>query len=215
MNMRLLIIFIFSFAMTACSKNGSDLTRFHEDGRAKPEVAVASMIDSTSFDVPWSLSEELTSLISSRIAESGSIYVVRKDDTSYTENPFGADLSWMKREFQNHEFLIFLELVEHANVPEAKGNKIVNNGPFETSTRLKLGVRVRVIDLRGQTPQIVLQELIRDSYFIPKTEIPTDYSVTVWGSSDYPKSPMGIAHTQLVNEIARRVSEYIHLAKSR
>jgi hypothetical protein len=213
--MRFFIAIALSLALTACSHKGNDLTRFHEDGRAKPIVTVASVIDATSFDLPWSLSEELTTTFVSRLSQGGSICVVRKDDITYTENPFSPDLSWIKREFPNNEFVVFLELAEHENVPVAKGNIKVAEVPFETSIDLKMGVRMRVVDLRGSAPQIVLQEMIRDSYFIPKTLVPTDYSVAVWGTDEYSKSPMGIAHTQLIEEIANRVGEYIHLAKSR
>jgi hypothetical protein len=213
--MRYLIAVACSIALIACSKNGSDLTRFHEDGRAKPIIAVASVIDATSFDVPWSLSEEFTSMIANQVSSGGSIYVVRKDDLTYTENPFSADLSWMKREFPDKEFVVFLELVEHNNVPVAKGPKKVAEVPFETSMNLKMAVRMRVVDLRGQIPQIVLQEMVQDSYYIPKTVVPTDYTVAVWGTDDYGKSPMGIAHAEIVQEIAARISEYVHLAKSR
>ncbi len=213
--MRYLIALVFSLALIACSKSGNDLTRFHEDGRAKPVVTVASVIDATSFDMPWSISEELTTLFISRISEGKSIFVVRKDDAAYTENPFSPDLSWMKREFPNNEFVVFLELTEHENIPVSKNNKKTVAVPFETSVHLKMGVRLRIVDLRNAAPQIVLQEMIRDSYFIPKSDIPIDYSRTVWGSEEYCKSPMGIAHAQLVEEISRRVSEYIHLAKSR
>jgi len=213
--MRYLFALVFSLALTACGKSGNELSRFHEDGRAKPIVTVASVIDATSFDLPWSISEELTSLLTNRISEGKSMFVSRKDDISYTENPFSPDLSWMKREFSNNEFVVFVELAEHENVPVVKNNKKMAEVPFETSINLKLGARLRVVDLRGTTPQIVLQEMIRDSYFIPKSDIPINYSTVVWGSEEYSKSPMGIAHMHLVDEIARRVNEYIHLAKSR
>jgi hypothetical protein len=188
-------------------------TRYHDDGRAKPVVAIASMIDTTSFDAAWSLSEELTSMIQQRVAERGTIFVQTRDDFAIAENPFGSDLNWMKREFSDQEFAVFLELVEHEIVPSMKPNKDI---PLqELSTNLNLGVRVRVIDLRGPSPKIVLQEIVRDSYFIPKTLLPTDYTVAVWGTDEYRKSPMGIAHAQLVQEVSSRISDYILLAKSR
>jgi hypothetical protein len=121
----------------------------------------------------------------------------------FTDNPFGGDLSWMKREFQNEEFVAFLELVEHEFVP------------VKTSNNLNMAVRLRVVDLRPAQPKIVLQETIRDSYFVPNTLIPNDYSVEVWGTDAYKKSPMGIAHSMLVQEIASRISDYVLLAKSR
>ncbi len=215
--MRKLPILMLSLLLGACCcKSGEEMTRYHEDGRAKPVVAIASMIDTTSFDAPWSISEELTSMVVNQVTNSGLIFVNSKDEYAFAENPFGNDLSWAKREFNNQEFVVFLELVEHETVPETKGKKIPKNVSLqEYSNNLNTAVRVRVVDLRGASPKIVLQEMVRDSYFIPKTLLPTDYSQVVWGTDDYRKSPMGIAHTQLVQEISARVTDYIMLAKSR
>jgi hypothetical protein len=205
-----------ALVVCACSRTGGDLSRFHEDGRAKPAVAIMSVIDGTSFDAPWSLSEELTSMIVQKVGQNGSIYVLAKGDLGYADNPFGTDLSWIKREYPDDEFVVFCELVEHDNVPLSKGKKssdvII---PFETAMNLKMAVRVRVVDLRTSTPKIVLQEMVRNSYYIPKNIIPTDYSYIVWGTAEYSSTPMGLAHAELANEIATRVGEYIHLAKSR
>ena len=99
------------------------MTRYHEDGRAKPIVAIASMLDTTTFDLPWSLSEEITSSIVKNIASEGTIFVQATEEFSPTENPFAQDLSWIKREFQAQEFVVFLELLQHDLVPAAKGKK--------------------------------------------------------------------------------------------
>jgi hypothetical protein len=150
---------IHAMAATSCSHNSDQMTRFHEDGRAKPSVAVASMLDTTSFDASWSLSDELTSGIMNTISGGGQIFVHSQAESPFTENPFSNDLSWMKREFHSEEFVAFLELVEHEFVPvSAKG------GPtYEDSNNLNMSVRVRVVDLRGPTPKIVLQEMVRDT----------------------------------------------------
>ena len=201
-------------AIGCCCRNNDEVSRYHEDGRAKPIVAVASMIDTTSFDANWSLSEEITSMLVNQISQRNEIYVQTQEEFPFSENPFGnVDLSWMKREFLDREFVVFLELVEHEVAPVTKSKK--NAPAHELSSNLNMAVRLRVVDLRGATPKIVLQEMVRDSYFIPKTLLPTDYSTVVWGSDDYPVSPMGIAHAQLVQEITNRVSDYILLAKSR
>ncbi len=212
--MRYLSAIVLGILAASCSRNSDEVSRYHEDGRAKPVVAVASMIDTTSFDASWSLSEELTSMIVDQVSSTGEIFVKSQDDFPFAENPFSSgDLSWMKREFQDKEFVVFLELVEHEAVPATKGKK--NYSPQEVSTNLNMAVRLRVIDLRQATPKIVLQEMVRDSYFIPKALLPTDYTTAVWGTDEYRKSPMGIAHTQLSQEIANRISDYILLAKSR
>lgn len=208
-----LLLVLLSFS---CSKSNEEISRYHEDGRAKPIVAIASLIDTTSFELPWSLSEEITSTIISQISQKKTLYVNSKEDYAFAENPFGTDLSWVKREFRNQEFVVFLELVEHENAPVLKGKKQMKNlPPQELSNNLNMAVRIRVVDLRAETPKIVLQEIVRDSYYIPKTILPTDYTQVVWGMDDYRSTPMGIAHTQIAREIVDRVTDYVLLAKSR
>jgi hypothetical protein len=213
--MRKVSAVILGLFIASCTQNVEHMTRYHEDGRSKPAVAIASMIDTTSYDCPWSLSEELTSMIVQKVSQNGKIFVHSTPDFPFVENPFGSDLSWAKREFRNEEFVVFLELVEHVDAPVLKGTKQpVSLAPQEVSTNLKMAVRLRIVDLRLATPKIILQEIVRGSYFIPKTLIQTDYNQTVWGSDEYRKSPMGIAHIQLVEEITTRLSDYLLLAKS-
>lgn len=195
-----------------CKSCDDTATRYHDDGRSKPIAAIPVMIDTTSFDAPWSIAEEITTSVVQTISKSGSIYIQSQDDFAIAENPFGNDLSWVKREFENQEFAVFLELAEHELVPSTKSRKLEQQ---ETSNNLNMGVRIRVVDLRTSTPKIILQEMIRDSYYIPKSLFPTDYNETAWGTEEYAKSPMGIAHAQIAQEVAARISDYILLAKSR
>lgn len=200
----------------ACGTRNTELfSRYHENGIAKPVIAVASMIDTTSFDAPWSISEELTSTIIGQISKKGSVFVHSREDYPFAESPFGQDLSWVKREFNDQEFVLFLELVEHENVPAKMKTAPKGVAPQELSTNLNMAVRVRVVDLRGQSPKIVLQELVRESYYIPKSLLPTDYAQAVWGTEEYRQSPMGIAHAQIADAIVARVNDYVMLAKSR
>jgi hypothetical protein len=208
-------LFAASLLMSSCCNScKNEMTRYHEDGRAKPAVAIASMIDTSSFEVPWSLSEELTSMVVKRIANTKSIFVQSVDDFSSSKNPFAQDLSWIKQEFANQEFVVFMELVQHDLAPAIKSKKKPGSQQ-ETASNLNMAVRLRVVDLRGHTPKIVLQELVKESYYIPRSLLPTDYNRTTWGSEDYRTSPMGIAHAQLTQEISARLNDYILLAKSR
>lgn len=210
--MRYLSISLLALAALSCGRSGTqEVSRFHEDGRAKPSVAIAPLLDTTSFDASWSLSEELTEGVTKLVASTGQIFVRSQADSSLSEHPFGSDLSWMKRDFPGQEFVAFLELVEHEFSPvKAKGVPAQ-----EASANLNMAVRLRVVDLRSNNPKIVLQEMVRDTYFVPKTLIPTDYAADPWGTESYARSPMGIAHGLLTNELANRISEYILLAKSR
>ncbi len=213
MTLRTFSLLLLASLGCSCGRGGDEMSRFHDDGRAKPTVVVASMIDTSSFDCAWNLSEELTSMVVRQLGGNGTVYVQAKEDVSFIDNPFGTNLSWVKAQFpQSQEFAVFLELVKHETVPENKGNF---TSMQELSHNLNMAVRVRVIDLRGSFPKIVLQEMVRDSYYIPKTLLPTDYNQVVWGSDGYNQSPMGIAHAHLTDAIVARLNDYILLAKSR
>lgn len=196
-----------------CCRNGKgtqEQVRFFEDGRAKPIVVITPVVDITGSDLGWSLSDELTTLVVKGVKGEGTVCVVSGEEYGYTENPFAEDISWMKREFEKQEFVAFLELVEHETAP-VDGDKEV---PFETAMNLKVAVRLRLVDVRGE-PKVILQEIVRDTWYIPRTMIPTDYRETVWGTNEYGKSPMGKAHMRLVEEISNRIRDYLQLAKSR
>lgn len=198
--MRLSSLLILSLFAAGCSYSGTELTRYHEDGRAKPAVVVTQMIDTSSFDVPWSLSEELTTLVSRSIAQNRSLYVSTKEELGYAENPFGQDLSWAKQELKSYEFAVFMELVDHS---------------FNPSNNLNMAVRVRVVDLRGPEPKVILQEMVKQDYYVPRNLLPTDYNTVTWGTPDYRATPLNAAHLQLAQEISSRLGDYILLAKSR
>ena len=62
--MRKLICLFFGITLLcSCKKNDDEFSLYHEDGRAKPIVVINPVINSTSYDVPWSLSEEFTDLM--------------------------------------------------------------------------------------------------------------------------------------------------------
>ena len=202
---------------TGCQKEDKlQCTRFHEDGRAKPVVAVAHVIDSSNFDLDWSLSDEFTKLISNRISYQGKLFISEDchPDLASDKNPFAQDLSWVKNHFPDTEFVVFSELIQHENIPAAENQGSSFSLYQDASTYLNITFRVRVVDVR-ENVEIVLQEMIRDSYYIPKNMIPTDYSLTTWGTDTYATSPLGMAHIQIVKEIVERAQTYILLAKSK
>jgi hypothetical protein len=78
-----------------------------------------------------------------------------------------------------------------------------------------MSVRVRVIDMRGKQPKIVLQELIHDTHHIPRQFTRANFYQVAWGKESFNISPMGLAHAQLTKEIASRLEDYILLAMRR
>ena len=78
-----------------------------------------------------------------------------------------------------------------------------------------MSMRIRIIDIRNDKPTIVLQEMIKDSYYMANNIDNPNYNITSWGTEEYTTSPLGNAHTQFVKQIIDRINDYIMLSKSR
>ena len=180
-----------------------------KDGPRRPIVALVPLIDSTLPHLSWNLSDELTAGIERRLDKKDIFYLARPArmrqiarTLSPAQNPFGTDPSWMKEAFPRDEFVVFMELLEHDEVPLSPGD-----APAE----LNIAVRLRVLDLRGQKVRVVLQEVVRESHYIPKPFTRAHFAPATWGSDTYSITPLGLAHAQLSKEIAGRIEDYILL----
>ncbi|HSW86015.1 MAG TPA: CT253 family lipoprotein [Rhabdochlamydiaceae bacterium] len=194
---------------------------YYEEKEAviRPVVALVPIIDSTTSELPWSLSDELTTLIQERLRQKDKLHLIEDHrirsitkKLSSSDNPFANDISWIKTAFANDEFVVFVELIEHDELP-INGQK--SSFPKECSYELNMTARIRVVDLRTEQPQIVLQELIHDTHFIPKRFSRFNFEQVSWGEDHYNISPLGIAHGALSKEIAKRVEDYILLSQSK
>lgn len=209
--------------LTGCSYNSEEtdsITRYHDDGRAKPLVAILPVVDHSGEDFPWNLSEELSYAVYNRVAKRGNFWI-----DSFEQNVkiarqlpkktdlFSKDISWVKSRFPDHEFVVALELIEHDIHMKQSKNTIMDK--LTPSCELDMAVRVRVFDVRGETPQIVLQEVVSQSNMIPKQSGLSEKGSDRWKHRTYAVSPLGFSHLQLSKEIVRRVEEYVMIAKSK
>ncbi len=206
----ILAVISVSLMLLSCSTNNTPgYAKFYEDGKSKPVVTIAPVVDSTSSELPWSLSEEFSSLVHSNINNKKALFVAPKTEAdnllSSNDNPFASDIKWVKERFNPNEFIVFLELIKH----DTSAVKDTN------ATNLNMSMRVRIVDIRGSEPKVILQESINESYYISKHASPTNYNNTCWGSNEYENSRMGMAHKHLAEEIVNRINDYVTLAKSR
>lgn len=205
-----------------CTSRGGyeSVTRFHDDGRAKPVVAFVPVFDRSGSELGWSLSEEFTANLKSYLIKRDNFYVSSADelnavvvDLSAENNPFAADISWTKDVFEHHEYVVFTEIVEHDIHPkELKGNFLDKITP---SSELSMTMRIRIIDLREPHPEVILQELIHQSHIIPKPGSINEPNPERWKKMTYSVSPIGLAHAQLSKEVVQRIEDYILLSKSK
>lgn len=195
-------------ALCSCqTKHTGEVSRYLDSGAAKPTVAIVPVIDSSGFELPWSLSEELTALISERLNHQGTLFVSTKTNSAFLENPFASNISAIKKEFHDYEFVVFLELIDHQKTPEKKDAK-------DSADNLNMAMRIRVVDNRDKQPKVILQELLKDSYFISKNILHTDYSQVTWNTPSYANTPFGLAHAELAKNVVERLNDYINIAKN-
>lgn len=180
----------------------------------KPIVAIVPVIDHTE-DSDWNLSDEFTYCINRQLAQKNHLFLVDLDKIraitqqfALTQNPFGQDISWLKKTFSHQEFVVFLELVEHNEV--ARQDKPLDL--TKCSAELLMTMRIRVFDLRQEEPKVILQELVHESHFIPRPFTRNNFQQEKWGHEMFIISPMGLAHTHFIKHICNRLEDYILLA---
>lgn len=212
--MRSFFLFSICLLFASCQNRGENAEiRYHDDGRSKPSIALVSVIDSSGANMPWDLSDELTYSIKDRIRKSGLLFLqaMQKRDQEFalTANPFQKHIPWIKETFNQSEFAVFLELVEHSIHPKKAKNAILDK--FTPACELDVTVRIKVVDLRKELPETILQELVHQSHLVPKMmSAPTSLE---WSKKSYAVSPIGFAHIQLAKEIVNRIEDYILLSK--
>ena len=193
--------------------------KFHTDGRGKSPIALIPVFDSSCTNIGWDLSEEFTSQLRTKLQKKGHLYINTPHEinpilsTLHSEQtPFGTDVDWIKEAFSSYEYAIFTELVEHdIHSKPVKGSLVDKITP---SSELSLTMRVRVFDLRGKQPEVILQEFVHQDHLIPTPSNLQDRNPGRWRKMTFTLSPMGIAHNQFSKEVSHRIEDYILLSKS-
>jgi hypothetical protein len=82
-----------------------------------------------------------------------------------------------------------MELAEHNIHPKQENDTFIDK--ITPSHALDLSMRIRVYDLRGEIPKVILQEIVQQRHLLPKQFAKLDYDSAIWGKKTYSISPMG------------------------
>jgi hypothetical protein len=195
--------------IAACENKGSDQETSHIEKpvQGKPIVAVVPMFDSSESGLSWDPSYELTVLMREKLYQNDRLYMVSPDKVKATlkklkasHDPFAQNTNWIKSTFAGSEFVAFMELIEHEEIPTYEGDSPAN---------LSMKVRIRVFDIRGEHPKAILQEVVHDVQHTPKAFNKNNFYQVPLGDELYPVSPLGMAHEELAEEVAARIQDYI------
>ncbi len=209
--LRIISVMSLVLLLAGCSgRKETEQSLFYNDGTPKPIVAFVPLIDHSDHDLPWDLSEELTQGLKEKLLQKEKLFLVtvpkKQAQASEENNPFGPDISWMKTIYPRKDFVVFMELIEHKEVPLYPKSE---SSPEESPAELKTSLRVRVVDLRGNEARVILQELVHDTQYIPKQFTRYNLFQVPWGREMYGITPLGLAHAKLAKEVAARIEDYI------
>lgn len=174
-------------------------------GPAPATIAIAPLLDRANCNLPWSVSAEITNGVREQMADSYGIYVLPREKTDPVfdripvEELYGREATGAAR-LQGTDFLLLMELMSHTEVPYQ---------------RKQLQLRLRILDLRGEEPRLVLQEIIHNKLTVNKglSWKEVDYALVKWPSDDYLRTPVGRAHARLARDVAKQVEHYVNYAQ--
>lgn len=220
------IIRLLLVAILMCSCGGTgrrvEFVKYHDNGQPKPAVTVVPVWDRAEHGLAWDVGEELREGILKNLAAQSNVYVPsvnispndrRIDYARWGEN----DLTFTKN-FENSDFVVLMELVDHQTNPYKRGAvQPIYPADGEVKQVLQLAMKVRVVDVRGSKPHVVLQEIIHSNHMIPPVNRGkvVDYNELTYGVPGYKNTPVGTAHTRLERDAARQVEQYVLYAQER
>lgn len=214
------LLFLSALALSAlacisCGRHYGDATPFQSSGGAKPIVAVLPVIDNSKIDsLHWDISQEMTERINTRIVDSSRLYLLREQkDKALAEalnnpNPKAINASAI-RNLGDADYAIVTELVEQKVLPNAHPKVAARPHLANSSATLHIAMRVRVLDVRSETPKVILQEILCEDYEIARPYLFVDYTKNGWGEQSYERTPMGLAHSKIVRDLVAHTEGYI------
>lgn len=212
--------FCMLFSMGCTGSYNRDTTLYQRSGRAKPIVAVLPVIDSSDSKlVNWELSQEMTEQIRKRVFNSSKLYLLRQSGgvevAKQLNVPNPKEVTKTALEGVGAaEFVVVAEMLDEQEMPYRINDKSADKSSKEpTEMVLSLAMRVRVLDVRGDQPKVILQEVVNHEQLVTRPYSGCNYEKTHWGTEAYERTPLGMAHGKIAREIVARVEGYVGACK--
>jgi hypothetical protein len=207
--------FVILSALTLASCEGprhADFLPQHDSGATKPAIAIVPTIDRTNCETPWDFGEEITAEMRYQVMDNGQLFLIASQqlnpalDRVANIDLMGNDISYAKQ-FGPCEFLVVTELLEHKYAPynsQTMTNVYSTHGHYCEQV-LAMKVRIRMIDLRGGSPCVVLQEILESNHMVGPDAEKCDNNRLAWRTANYRGSTLSAAHQRLAQDIVRRI----------
>ncbi len=207
-----------ALGFTSCEQTEkAHQTLVYQDGRIKPKLLTLNVVDHSSNSIPWDLSSEFTELVNHHLKNFGSIYLqpIEELDENIDPHELAKQLHRCPKlcstKLGAEEFLASVEIIEHKISPT--GHKTIQAN--SQTHLLTIKARIKVFDLRKSKSELVLSEIVESQTFIPWQLSTINYKKNHLNTTQYKVTPLGLGHKQTAQKIAKRIHDYVLLAKSR
>lgn len=188
---------------------------FYDNGRAKPKVAVVPIFDHSSKDISMEVDKLFSQTIQEKLFQSGALLfttdfsmLTKQRLNAFGINPFTENIDWIKEIATDTEFIVFTELVSHRLQKNPSSTYM-----FHAYT-LDIAFRVKVFDVRGSKPKVILQEVWDKTIDLPWHHASLHTDTEGLNNSGFSLSSLSRTHTQIVNQVCLQIEDYILLSKS-
>ncbi|WP_042240153.1 hypothetical protein [Neochlamydia sp. S13] len=170
--MNKIVLFLIICLLTiSCGSRYGDFYPMHDDGKAKPRVVLLPTVDATERS---SSVDYLIKQTRYQLRERGSLYLYPQEcvekqlEKIKKVSFFDPDFSFVKN-FGGADVIVATELVEYRK--DRYGEVEVKCMPphLHNKNLLTMKLKVRMIDLRGEQPTVVLQEIMTEQLLLPPT----------------------------------------------
>ncbi len=198
--LKILLSTLMLLLFASCGPRYGDFFPCHDDGTVKPRVVLLPITDVSGRK---DMAEDLMQNMRYQLMDRGDLYVYPEESVNRQLEKmgdvslFGPDISFA-RQFGGADFVVATELVECRS--ELYGNIENKCMPphLQRKNMLMIKLRVRMIDLSGDEPVIVLQEILSRNLLVPNRKI-GDNEVDVFCFSE--------VSSRLVEEFVRRLED--------
>lgn len=207
--MKILLSIVLSLIAVGCGPRYVDYFPYHDDGRPKPKVVLLPVLDESTADLPWDVSQELTNSMRYEIMNNGELYLwsqeeVDKQIVTTGQVDFFTDESMLAQNFCGADFVILAEFLEQKDPCES--GRLIQYAPCR---EVVIKTRIKIVDIRGNQPRIVQQEIFKNTYIVASEFDRRKAGNTVAGSAAYKETPIGSAHQRLVCDVVDRMEKVI------
>lgn len=214
--LRIFFTFMMTLFLTGCGPRYVDYFPCHDDGTAKPKVALLPIINTVEDCLPWDVANEVNQRLRYQAMCSGELFLLSENEIASRLQGckpfdyFGSDMSFIDR-FCGADYIVALEVIQHQVIPFKKGACAVNIPPqkYRWKSVLQMKLRLKVIDVRYKNPKILMQEIFTSDYAIPVEQECIDYRRCCWGTNAFLSTPWGRAHQIMVEDLVCRIETII------